>query len=430
MQISHRVVPKMRLTVLVAFGAMCALIFGYLWVNSGGRIAGVSKDGYLVSVRIPHVANLVYDSDVMIAGVKVGKVSDLKVDGNEADVTMRFTKAGPLHKGATVQVRQKTLVDETYLEVTDGKGVALPNRSALAAGAGRSGTTLNDVLVSLDRPAREALGGVVNGLGATTAGTRTSISQALTGLGEFGRQGSDVIAALSAQSSDLRQLTKNSAALLAALNTRQGEIAQVVAQADALTKATSDNSGEIVDAMRSLPSLVESAQRAGDSLGSLGSSLQPVAADLRAAAPDLTSALNALPGTTRNLRALLPSLNSVLDSAPRTLDLVPATAGAVRNIIPDLKIDLGDVNPMLAYLKPYGRDIAAFLVNFGNTLSDGDASGHILRAFVVANEQSFRNMPVTTNGVLNKLNPYPQGSLDRPGTWSGTYPRIEADPIK
>lgn len=430
MQISHRIVPKFRLMSLFVFGALCAVIFGYLWVNSGGRIAGVSSDGYLVSVKIPHVENLVYDSDVMIAGVKVGKVSDVKVDGNGADVTMRFTTAAPLHGGATVQVRAKTLVDETYLEVTDGDGAALPNHARLAPGAGKQGTTVNDVLVSLDRPARDALGGVVNGLGATTTGSRKSISQALTGLGEFGRQGSDVIAALAAQSGDLKQLTANSAALLAALNARQGELAQVVTQANALTKATANNSGDIAAAMRSLPGLIQSAQAAGGSLSSLGENLQPVAADLRAAAPNLTAALKALPETTRNLKALLPALNSVLDSAPTTLDLVPQTASAVRNLIPGLKVDLGDVNPMLAYLEPYGRDVAAFLVDFGQTLSDGDAAGHILRAFVIANEQSLRNEPVTTNGILDKKNPYPQGSLDRPAPWSGTYPRIKADPVK
>lgn len=431
MRIPHRVIPKLRLVSLLAFTTLCLLIFGYLWVNSGGRLAGVSKSGYLVSVDIPRVNNLVYDSDVRMAGIQIGKVSKLEVDGNQARVTMRLDKNAPLHTGAIVQVRAKTLVEETFLDVTDGSGPALADHATLPAGSGKEGTTVNDLLVSLDKPTLTALSGVVNSLGAESADSRKSISQALSGLGEVGREGKDVLAALSAQSGDLQQLTTNAAALLSALNTRQGEIAQVVSQANQLTKATANQSDDLAATMRTLPALMDTARAAGTSLASLGTNLAPVAADLKAAAPDVSAALLQLPRTTADLRALLPSLNSVLDSAPATLDLIPATSRLVRNLIPELKVDLADVNPMLSYVQPYGRDLAAFFVNFVPVVATGDANGRMMRAFLIANEQTLRNFPISTNvGPLDKFNPFPQGKLDKPGPWSGKYPRIEAEPIK
>lgn len=431
MRIPHSVIPKFRLASLIAFTVMCALIFGYLWVNSGGKVPGVTKDGYRVAVDIPRVNNLVFDSDVRMAGVRVGKVAELEVNGDNARVTMRLDDNAPLHKGATVQVRSKTLVEESFVEIEDGTGPALPNHATLPAGSGKTGTTVNDLLVTLDPKTRAALGGVVNSLGAETAGSRKSISQTLGGLGEIGREGKDVLAALSAQSADVEELTRNASALLAALNTRQGEIAQVVKHANALTKATSGQAEQVAASVRKLPALLETVKASGVSLDALGTNLAPVAADLQAAAPNLSGALNQLPQTTADLRSLLPSLNSVLDRAPTTLDLLPKTSRLVRNLVPELKVDLADLNPMISYLQPYGRDLAAFFANFAGVVATGDAHGRIFRAFGVFTEQTIRNMPISTNvGILNKLNPYPQGAVDKPGPFKGTYPRIEADPIR
>jgi phospholipid/cholesterol/gamma-HCH transport system substrate-binding protein len=432
MRIPHRAQPKIRVGILAVFFAVCALVFGYLWVNSGGRIPGVSDDGYLVSLDMPHVSNLVYDSDVMIAGVKVGKVASLGVHGNDAHVTMRLTSQAPLHEGARVQVRAKTLVQETYLEITDGRGRAIPAGGSLPTTAAKPYTDLNAVLASLDPATRKALGSVVNELGATTSGTRESISQALTGLGQLGTRGKTALDAVAAQSGDLKQLTNRAAALLAALNTRQGEIAGAVRSANELTKATSGESDDISVAMRRLPGVLVNARAAGASLEDLSANLAPVATNLEAAAPDLNAAIAQLPQTSTDLRGLVPSLNSVLDRAPATLKRIPQTAADLTHLIPGLKVDLADVNPMLAYLEPYGHDIAAWFTGFAGVLSTGDATSHLVQAMLVFNQQSYKGLPINTNvGLLDQSNPYPApGSNAHPGPWSGTYPRVTAEKPK
>jgi phospholipid/cholesterol/gamma-HCH transport system substrate-binding protein len=432
MRIPHRALPGIRVSVLAAFIGVCVLVFGYLWINSGGRIPFVSSDGYVVSLDMPHVSDLVYDSDVMIAGVKVGKVASLGVHGNDAHVTMRLTNNAPLHRGATVQIRAKTLVQETYLEITDGYGAAIANGGTLPSSAVKPYTDLNAVLKTLDPPTRKTLGGVINKLGATTVGTRQSISQALFGLGELGTRGKTALDAVAAQSSDLKRLTGRAAALLAALNTRQGEIAAAVRNANTLTEATSGEGTDISAAMRRLPTLLINARNAGASLETLSADLGPVAANLQAAAPDLNAAIARLPRTSSDLRGLVPSLNSVLDEAPATLDRIPQTATDLMHLIPGLQVDLSDINPMLGYLEPYGHDIAAWFTGFGAVLSTGDAASHMAQAMLVFNEQTITGLPINTNvSILNKSNPYPApGSNTHPGPWSGSYPRVTADKPK
>jgi phospholipid/cholesterol/gamma-HCH transport system substrate-binding protein len=429
MNISQVALPRLRLLVLVTFTVVCALIFGYLWVHSGGRLPVISSTGYRISVNIPSVSNLVDDSDVMIAGVPVGQVVGLEPQGGQAHVTMQLDEATPLHRGARVLVGEKTLINETYLQVVDGHGPALPNGATLPPGSATPSVELNDILASLSPGTRSALGSSIRSLGLATSGTRQSISQALAGLGALGQQGKTALDALAGQSTELRAITGNTATLLAALNTRQGEIAQLVTDANQLASATADNTGDIRSIMTKLPGVIGSANNASSSITTLSSALQPVAADLNAAAPPLSQALQQLPQPAAELRALLPTLDNVLAEAPPTLNGVPAVATNADQLMPSLEQDLLQVNPMLAYLQPYGEDIAHLFVNWGASLATGDSNGYALRLMPVLNRQAVTGIPVNTNiGPLNEHNPYPApGTANDPQPWQGQYPHVQKE---
>ncbi|MFD2398769.1 MlaD family protein [Prauserella oleivorans] len=269
------------------------------------------------------MANLVPGADVMVAGVRVGEVAEVRPAGERARVTMELDNQYPVHEGATVRVRNKTLVEETFLEISDGDGAPVPSGATLPDSAGQPPVQLNDVLASLDQPTREALASAVRSLGGATEGSRENISRALTGLGYLGREGQGALAALSAQSDDLSKLTGKTATLLAALDTSQGQIARLVADADTLTRTTADGAGQIEAVLRRLPPVLDSASAATDDLDRLSTSLAPIAQNLRTAAPDLSAALRELPRTSADLRGLLPSLDGVLNTAPDTLTRVP-----------------------------------------------------------------------------------------------------------
>lgn len=430
MRIPYSLLPKVRITVLLVFITLCAIFFGYLWVNSGGRIPGLT-DGYRVSMEISDADNLVADSDVMMAGVKVGKVRELEPSGGSAHALVELqSDAAPLHQGATVRVRNKTLVEETYLEIADGGGPTLPDGVALPAETVHPSVQLNDVLASLDQPTREALGGTIRSLGTATDGRREDIASALTGLGQLGRQGHDALDALAAQSEDLKRLVPQTTTLLRALDTRRGQIANLVSDANRLTQATAGGHEDIEASVRQLPGVLASADTASRDLTELSQGLQPVAKDLNAASPEVSRALQELPATAHDLRGLLPALNGTLDAAPNTLQRVPVVSRDARNIIPSTRVALADLNPMLGYLKPYGQDLAAFFTNVSAQFAQHDPNGHYMRVFMIYNEQSARNNPLNTNkGLLDKSNAYPRpGQAANPGPFTGQYPRVEQEP--
>src|SRR4051794_19531023 len=177
MRMSTRLV---QLTTLILFAVLCAVVFGYLWVNSGGKIPGVTKSTYRVTAQFPRVANLVYFADVMVAGVKVGKVQEVTPEGDNARVVMDLENYQPLHQGAIAQIRAKTLVEESFVEILDGTGPELPSGSALPVNSGKPPTQLNDVLVALDGKTRGALAEGMRSLGAATEGSKQAISDGVT----------------------------------------------------------------------------------------------------------------------------------------------------------------------------------------------------------------------------------------------------------
>ena len=131
MKIRASSLPAWRLTTLVAFFAAMALVFTYLWVNSGGRLPGVGHD-YKVTLQSQDLQNLVENSDVMIAGVKVGSVLEITGRGENATAVVGLDESvAPLHEGATFALRSKTLVEETYVDITDGDGGEIDSSSAV-----------------------------------------------------------------------------------------------------------------------------------------------------------------------------------------------------------------------------------------------------------------------------------------------------------
>lgn len=430
MRIPGRALPVLRNAAVGGFAALAVALFGIMWVNMGGEIPLITG-GYRAIATFDDVQNLAYDSDIREAGVPIGKVRDIRRADGRVDVVMEIRGAAhPVHEGATVRLRPKTLVEETYIELVDGDGPEIPDGGRLADDAEQTSVQLDDVLNALDDETRTDARQLIRSLGDITGGTEDDLARLLGGLGQLGREGGTVLDVLSAQGDDLRGLVAETTQLLALLDTGEGQIGRLVTAADSVSNATASSRDALTSTMSGLPAVVGAAGDAAEPLDELTQSLAPVARDLRAASGDLNGALTALPPLTADLRALLPDLDAALQAAPATLGEVPPVSGLLRDLLPEAEIALADLNPMLGYLEPYGPDVAAFFTNFGQALGMADANGHYLRAFVILNEQSFKSWPLSTNevGVFDHSNAYPKpGQSAQPGPFEGEYPRIEEE---
>ncbi|WP_176440062.1 MlaD family protein [Haloechinothrix alba] len=417
--------------VVAAFAAATVGFIGYLWMQSGGNIPGITTPDYRLTAEVPHAQNLVPHSDVMIAGIRAGTVETIEQRGDSVALKLHLdSDAAPVREGAQVQVSQKTLVGQSYVKLIDGDGEKLPSGSKLPESAALESVDLRTVLQSLDEPTLDALSKSIQTLGGATEDTQESLTALFEGLGSIGRTGHTATQALAAQSGDLEQLLAQSTELLDTFDTRQGQIARVVEDAQQLTQATAGQNEALEQSIRSLPGVLDSAKTASEKVAELSGDLAPVAEDLKKAAPGLDAALQELPAVSRDVRTLLPTLDNVLDRSPATLRKIPRFSDDVDPVVPVIQDVLRDVNPMLEYLRPYGPDVAAFFANWHAAMDYQDEDGNTyLRLKPTVDDQTVKPNPTANLApTLRENNPYPAGgSMDDPQPFTGDFPRVERD---
>lgn len=422
-----------RTSVVMAFGLTCAGLFGWMWAESGGTIPGVtSPPPYTVSFSDSDVLNLVTASSVQTAGVPVGQVKAIAPKPGGATIVIGVNSGSvPLHRGVKVRVGIRSLEGPSYVDVIDGHGPALPSGTVLPASAVQPTVDVHALLASLNAPTRAKLGSLIRSLGSATKGTSPDVSQLMTALGTIGGQGYTAVDAIAAQSAQLQQLSGDTATLLNALDTGQGQIASVVRDAQRITTATSGQSDAVAATVRELPGVLSSTDTAATKVTQLTGSLSPVTSGLRAAAPGLNQALMQLPQTTSDLRSLDAPLDATLRRAPATLNRVPAAGSDLDTFLPATHDELRDIDPMLSYASPYGREIGAFFANFGDAISYQDENGdNYMRLMPFFNERSLKGYPVNLTKTLPMAplmqeNPYPApGTEGGPQPFSGTAPHV------
>lgn len=423
-----------RLVTVLGFVIACLLGLAFLWVKAGGNIPVVAAaDDYRVSFVAGDIKNLRDQGEVRIAGVEVGTIESRRSTADGVEVVLSLNEdAAPLHEGVTVRVGIKSLVGASYVDVVDGDGKELPGGTELSAQDVVAAVDVDELYDTLDEPTQESLSASVQSLGQATQGRGEDVDRVMSGLDAISDEGATTLEAIAAQGEDLKAVSVETRRLLDALDTGRGQIATMVSQAKTLTDATAAKDAELRQTVRALPLLVTSLRTGATKLGELAVPLGPIATDLRAAAPDLNRALINLPPTTRDLDALVPDLDATLSKVPATLDAVPAFDQALADLIPQAQTTLRDVNPMLAYLEPYGLDLGGLFAGFSGSFDEVAEDG-IMPLRLMATAEGFGSVsgnPVTLpDSPLFFYNPYPAPlSADKPSAFRGQYPKVERAP--
>ena len=111
-----------RILTMVAFALSCFGILIFLWLNFGGSVP-LRPEGYRITVNFPEATQLANEADVRISGVRVGRVKSVEPDERsgltaaELEIEARYA---PLPKDTRAILRQKSLLGETYVELSPG----------------------------------------------------------------------------------------------------------------------------------------------------------------------------------------------------------------------------------------------------------------------------------------------------------------------
>ena len=109
--------PAARIGLFMILGL---IILGVFIIKIEDIPVGERGDRLTVSARFTSVAGLDRKAAVRIAGVRVGKVEAVDLDGSEAVLTLSLNPLVRLHQGASAQVTSLGMLGDKYIEILPG----------------------------------------------------------------------------------------------------------------------------------------------------------------------------------------------------------------------------------------------------------------------------------------------------------------------
>ncbi len=422
-------------------------ILAYFYTTAGGRLP-LSEKPYKVTAVLTDSQQLLKHADVRAAGVKIGSVGEIENVGSRIHVTLEIKrKYAPLYRDAKLQVRQKTLVGENYLDVQPGSassGPPLQDGASLAVSRQREAVPIDRVLDSLDADTRRSLSGSLRSGGRSVDGRAQDLHELFTRVRPLTDDGNRLVAVLDRQRDAVRRVVRNTGTVMQSISTRTGDLQSLVRGAKATAEAVAARDQAVRTTFESLPPTLRQARTSVAKLQSFSGSATPVVEDVRTSLQTLGPVLEQLGPTAARARRLTDALPALFRAANPALESLRTFSTDASATVPRLEDMLRELNPPLRYLKPYDRDLGSFLANFGAG-AQTDKWGAIGRCLCPISDRTLSNWtpelrqivaPLLDQGPVKDLihewtNPYRKpGSLPRADRdFSGTYPRIEADPV-
>lgn len=238
----------------------------------------IFRSGYEVSARFPTAAGIGKGTDVLLAGVKVGTVDSVTIDGNAVDTTMTIDHGVVLPRQTDAAIQVQTLLGVMDVSLQPVSGWSSP----LRPGAVLTHTSVPTELYQLRNEAghvlstsdAKAFNRLVQSLAAITKGKQQQVARIIQGLG----------------------------ALTTTVNRRSGEVGQLITSAEAV-------SGTLAEHDRQLATIIQD-------LGTVASGLATHSAELAGLIDNvdaMAAQANGLVSQDRpQLNSLLAQLHGVL----------------------------------------------------------------------------------------------------------------------
>jgi virulence factor Mce-like protein len=351
-----------RLLGMVAFGLSCFGILMYLWLTFGGSTP-LNPKGYRVDVLFPEATTLAQEADVRISGVPVGRVKTKELDGRRTRVQLEIDERyAPIPMDTRATLRAKTLLGETYVELTPGneRSGEVPDGGTLRAGQVSPTVELDEIFRAFDRPTRAAFKTWLDQQGIAYRGRGQDLNDALGNLAPFADDTADVLAVLDEQEQAVRALVRDTGEVFGALTERRGQLRGLIESSNRVFETTAARDRELADAFRVLPTFLDESRVTVARLGDFADDTNPLISQLRPAARQLSPTLLRLHDAAPDLKALMRDLDPLITVSrrglPATEDLLDETGPLLEQVDPFLR----GVNPILDYLGLYKREIAAF----------------------------------------------------------------------
>ena len=102
--------------IFLLAGILC---LGYLSIKLA-RMEVFGAKGYEIHAVFADVGALKNGASVVIAGVEIGRIKNIKMDNYEAKVTMTINNGVKIQEDAIASVKTKGIIGEKYIQISPG----------------------------------------------------------------------------------------------------------------------------------------------------------------------------------------------------------------------------------------------------------------------------------------------------------------------
>ena len=463
-----------RILVAIGFTLSCFALLLFLWVTFGGPVP-FKPESYRFTADFPEAITLQKEADVRVGGVTVGKVKEIGLapesECQENPATCNTTRAtleiepryAPISSDAEAILRQKTLLGETYIEITTGSQVQpeettgdvqaqsgtvdvgqlsgddapkpIPEGGHLAQSQVQDQTQIDEIFQGFDDQTRQAFQSWMQNAGIAVNGRGLDLSDAFGNLGPFASDASDVLGTLRRQDQALRGLVRDTGSVFAALTEHDQALAGAIVGSNRTFGALASQSRALSDTFKIFPTFETEARLTLDRLKGFSEDARPVFHDLRPVARDLSPTLRDVRRLAPETRRLFRNLDPLIKASATGFPSLSSFLRELRPVMDNFDPFLANLNPVVRWLDYQAPVVTDFLSNPSSSTADfmpfqpgQGAPLHLSRQMTIFTSETLSIYPqrLNTNRGNGYLQPFAIGSL-LPTTQAEIFPNHDCD---
>jgi len=393
-----------RIAAVVAFTLSCFAILLFLWISFGGAVP-LKPEGYRFTAAFPEASTLVEEADVRLAGVNVGKVRtrELGDDGRTVAEIELEGRYAPIPRDTRAVLRQKTLLGETYVELSPGdrsRGM-LDDGERLAATNVDITVELDEIYRTFDKRTRDNFGRWIREGSVVVAGDYgQDLNDAFGNLAPFATDGAKLLEILDDQDGAVRGVIRDTGRTFNALAAEEGRLSGLIRNGNQTFDALASRDQALAETLRVFPTFLRETRSTLSRLSTFSTDTRPLVNQLKRPADDLGPTVRDLGELAPDLEALFGDLDPLIVAGERGLPAGARTIDGLQPVLTGLHTFLPEVNPVLSYLAFSRQNVAQFLSIGGGALAGNGAGGytqprgaeHYLPQIALVDGQSFMRL--------------------------------------
>ena len=402
-----------RIFTMIAFAGSCVGLLIFLWISFGGATPFAGQ-GYLLNAEFPSAVELATQADVRISGVNVGKVISVTLDHRThlTRVVMEIdSQYAPRPADTRAILRSKTLLGETYVELTPGSqhGPKLIDGATLPQSQVAQTVQLDLILSTFDRKTRHAFQVWLQQGGQAITNRGQALNEALAELYPFAANVQRVLSVLNHDSAATTTLLRDTGTVFSALSRSPAQLQGFIRNSNTTFAATAARDVALADTVKAFPPFLIQTRTTINQLGTFARLAKPLIDELRPAAVQLSPALKELVTVAPELRNLEVFTGPLTRAASKGLPALDDFLSASVPLLGRLHSYLGGLVPVIDYINSFRAELAGFFANStANTenlqTNSVGISRHNLRISNPVNPEVLT--PVKSRFYSNRGNPY------------------------